>query len=278
MSLLSERYKLLTSPLRMLPGFIIPGESKCGTTTFFRCLEQHPLIIPPDMKEPNNFIRYGGTSVFCKMHYPFSVMKLRNHRIIAGEASADYLAHEGTAAAIHSLIPEVKIIILLRNPIRRALSDFMMMKDAGREPEEFNDVIRKTVEWLRDDSLARLVSVAASANETPLRYVTKGCYADSLDAWLKTFPRRNMKFIKSERFFLDPQKVLNETFEFLGIGQFQVEHVPHHRKARRNRQLDTETILLLKDFFAPYSKRLKKLLGDDFCWEEDTADLLKSSA
>jgi len=110
-NLWTERIKLLTSPLRMLPNFIIPGETKCGTTTFFRCLEQHPDIVSPDMKEPNNFIRYGGTSIFCRMHFPLSLRKVLNPKLITGEASVEYLSKRHTPFAIHSLVPNVKLII-----------------------------------------------------------------------------------------------------------------------------------------------------------------------
>ena len=275
-NLWKERFRLLTSPFRMLPSFIIPGETKCGTTTFFRCLERHPLIASPDMKEPNNFIRYGGTSPFCRMHYPLFFQKIFNRRIITGEASVEYLSKRDTAVAVHSLIPDVKLIILLRNPIRRAFSDFLMMKDAGREPEDFDAVVKTAIAWLNDGSLDRLIRVATTVDDTPLRYLTKGCYSKTIDSWLKTFPRHNIRIIKSERFFLEPQKVLDETFEFLGIGPFTVDSVPHHRKARLKVPLKIETVQMLDDFFAPYTMELKRKIGSEFSWEEDTAELLES--
>ncbi len=271
-----ERFRLLTSPLRMLPSFIIPGETKCGTTTFFRCLERHPLIASPDKKEPNNFIRYGGTSPFCRMHYPLNLRTILNRRLITGEASVEYLSKNQTAVAIHSLLPDVKLIILLRNPIRRALSDFLMMKDAGREPEDFDSVVKKTIAWLSDESLLRLVDVATSADDTPLRYITKGCYVKTIASWLATFPHHNIKIIKSERFFLEPQNVLNETFDFLGLDHFEVDNVPHHRKARLSVSVRKETVRQLDDFFAPYTQELQKRVGQEFCWNEDTAELLDS--
>lgn len=271
-----ERLRLLTSPFRMLPSFIIPGETKCGTTTFFRCLEQHPLIVSPDVKEPNNFIRYGGTSIFCRMHYPLILRKLLNPRLITGEASVEYLSKKHTPHAIHSLLPEVKLIIMLRNPVTRALSDFLMMKDSGREPEDFDSVIRNTVAWLSDGSLERLVKIAASIDLAPLRYVTKGCYVNTVTPWLERFPREHIKIIKSERFFLEPHKVLDVTFDFLGLPRIVVKDVPHHRKARRTVPVRRETVQLLHQFFSPYNQQLRDLLGDEFNWDEETETFLES--
>jgi len=272
----SERFKLLTSPFRMLPSFIIPGETKCGTTTFFRCLEKHPHIASPDKKEPNNFIRYGGTSVFCRMHFPLYINKVLNPRLITGEGSVEYLSKKDTPTAIYALVPHVKLIVLLRNPIRRALSDFLMMKGAGREPDDFDTVIKKTVLWMKDDSLKRLVNVAQGVDVAPLRYITKGCYAYNLEPWLKTFPRDNIKIIKSERFFLEPQKVLDETFDFLNLDRFTVNDVPHYRKARLKVSVKKETVKILDDFFSPHTKKLQQLEGEIFTWNEDTEELLKS--
>ena len=192
--------QIIDSPLRMVPDFIIPGETKCGTTTFFRCIEKHPDIASPDMKEPNNFIRYGGTSIFCRMHFPFYFRKLLSPGMITGEASVEYLSKDHTPFSIYSLVPDVKLIIMLRNPIRRALSDYLMMKDSGREPETFDQVVEKTVSWLTDESLERLVAVARKADDTPLRYLTKGCYSRTIRPWLEMFPRENIRIIKSETF------------------------------------------------------------------------------
>lgn len=271
-----ERLRLLTSPFRMSPSFIIPGETKCGTTTFFRCLEQHPLVVSPDVKEPNNFIRYGGTSIFCRMHYPLALRKLVNPRLITGEASVEYLSKRHTPEAIYSLLPNIKLIILLRNPVTRALSDYLMMKESGREPEDFDSVVRKTVDWLSDPSLRRLVTIATGVDEVPLRYLTKGCYADTVAPWLKRFPLEQIRIIKSERFFLEPQKVLDETFEFLCIPCVPVKNIPHHRKARLTVPIKRETVQLLHQFFSPYNMRLREMLGDGFNWDEETEALLQS--
>lgn len=269
--------RLLTSPMRMTPSFILPGETKCGTTTFYRCLNQHPLIVSADTKEPNNFIKYGGSSVFCRMHYPLFFRKiLFNRKLIAGEGSVEYLSKKKIPAVIHSLIPDVKLIIMLRNPITRALSDFKMMKEHGDEPDDFATIVKNVVQWLQDCRLTRLVEVARETDNPPLRYLTKGCYIDTLTPWLDEFPRENILFIRSESFFKEPQSQLNLAFKHLGLPAYNVPEVPHLRKARISLPVNRESIELLIDFFGPYNTRLGQLLGDEFTWEQENQELLLS--
>ena len=278
MLLNQSSFRLLTSPLRMMPSFILPGETKCGTTTFYRCLNQHPLIVSSDLKEPNNFIEYGGTSIFCKMHYPFLFKKFFvNRKLIAGEGSVEYLSKKRIPAVIHALLPDVKLIIMLRNPITRALSDFKMMKEHGDEPDDFATVVRDALQWLQDARLTRLVEVAQETDNPPLRYLTKGCYINTITPWLDQFPRENILFIRSESFFNDPQEQLGQAFEHLNLPSYQVEKVPHLRKARISLPVDKETLELLADYFRPYNTRLGQLLGDEFTWEKETDELLNTS-
>lgn len=270
-------FRLLTSPLRMLPSFIIPGETKCGTTTFYRCVTEHPAVVASDIKEPNNFIRYGGTSIFCKMHYPFLGKRwLHGGGLIAGEASVEYLSKKEVPAAIHTLLPQVKLIILLRNPILRAISDYKMMKDAGREEEDFDTVVPKLVGWLENDSLGRLVSVARAMDAPPLRYLTKGCYVESIKPWMEQFPKENILFIRSETFFKEPQTQLDHAFAHLNLPPYRIGEIPHLRKARITLSMNKKTIELLAAFFQPFNTRLCQLLGEEFSWEQETRELLDS--
>ena len=263
-----SNWRLLTYPLRMRPSFVLPGETKCGTTTCYRCLAQHPLIASSDEKEPNNFIRYGGTACFCRMHYPLSWVRWRTGgRTMTGEASAEYLSKPHVPASIAAFEPDMKLIFMFRNPVLRALSDFKMMAKAGREPEAFEPLVERVLGWLTDDRLDRLVEVAARADAPPLRYVTKGLYARSLGPWLETFPRRQMLFVKSEDFFEAPQRVLDTIFDFLGVGPFALPHVPHLRRAEDRSLPDRAALRALADFYAPHNRELYALLERDLGWE-----------
>ena len=271
-------YRMATSPFRMLPSFIIPGETKCGTTTFYRALTQHPAIAECFIKEPNNFIKYGGTSFFCRMNYPVLFAHILSPgRYISGEASVEYLSKKDVPQAIFSLIPDVKFIVLLRNPVARAISDYAMMKDAGVELEDFDTVVDQSLSWLRDKDLVRLVSVATEMDAPPLRYITKGCYSETLLPWLHVFPRDNFLFIKSENFFATSQEVLNGTFKFLGLPNYTLQQIPHLRKSRRPTPMREATLVKLYEFFQPYNVKLSEIIGAEFNWENESKGLMQSS-
>ena len=257
--------RLVTAPLRMKPSFIIPGETKCGTTTLYRCLERHPMVASCDVKEPENFIHFGGSGLFCRMHYPLRL----GFRRIAGEASAEYLSKPNVPSSIKALLPDVKLVIMLRDPIRRALSDYNMMREAGRETESFDACIQRVLDWLEVESLARLVDTATKADEAPLRYVTKGCYARTLKPWLQSFSRDRMLFIRSEDFFSEPSDVLDKVRVFLGLGPVDFGEVPQLRKAGIKTEVDVDTLKQLRDFYQPWNKMLAELLGEEFCWKQE---------
>lgn len=271
----ADTLRLLTYPLRMSPSFIIPGETKCGTTTFYQCMTQHPRIAAANVKEPNNFIRYGGTAAFCRMHYPLLAARwLRGGRLITGEASVEYLSKPDVPAAIHAMLPDVKLIIMFRNPVARALSDFKMMRKAGRETEDFDRVVARVLDWLANPELARLVDVAARADAPPLRYVTKGHYARTLQPWLATFPRANIHIIRSEDFFAEPQRILNEAFRFLGLPVHTVAAVPELRKSRDATPPSPGAVRRLAEHFLPYNRELYSITDRDFGWEQQCERML----
>jgi len=264
----------------MLPAFIIPGEAKSGTTSFYRGLVENPRILACDKKEPNNFIEYGGTSFFCRMHYPliFHGLHKSGQQCITGEASAEYLSRPNVPKAIKTLLPDVKLIFLLRHPIARAVSDYTMMKTHGIETETLQTAMRQSMHWLQDPSLERLVKIATPVNAPPLRYLTKGMYAQNLRPWMEVFSRQNMMFIKSEEFFANPSDILNRAFSFLGLPPYRISQMPHFRKASSYPAFDVHLVKEMQHFFHPRNQVLYAMLGRSMRWEEETESILAKGA
>ena len=124
-----------TAPWRALPDFIIIGAQKCGTTTLFDLLEQHPLLAPSYKKEIHYFD--GGLDPridtfkkglsWYRGHFPLKSGKL------TFEASPLYLFNSLCAERIKRAVPDVKLIVLLRNPTDRAISHYFHSLRAGDE-------------------------------------------------------------------------------------------------------------------------------------------------
>lgn len=264
---------LLTSCLRRLPDFIIAGEAKCGTTSLYRYMCNHPGILSADVKEPHNFIRYGASPHFCRQHYPlctaFWLRRLRcaGMPVLTGEATANYFSTAGIPEKIKAVVPRVKIILAFRDPVIRAYSDYQMMRKGGFEKGEFNQGIEQALRWIHDPALLPLVTQARREGEGFLRYIFKGAYADHLPAWLRAFSPAQMLYVQSERFFENPQRELSRVFSFLSIPDHAIEGLPILKQGAYGDQwmaVDTERNLRI--FYAPFNQRLEQMTSMSFNW------------
>jgi hypothetical protein len=123
-------YRTATSRLRLLPNFIIIGSARSGTTSLYNYLVQHPGIAPALRKEVHffdyNYQRgcswyQGQFPTHPYMHY---MQTIHRQAMITGEASPYYLFHPYVPQRVAQLLPEIKLIALLRNPIERAFSHY----------------------------------------------------------------------------------------------------------------------------------------------------------
>ncbi|MGK7344546.1 MAG: sulfotransferase domain-containing protein [Candidatus Nitrospinota bacterium M3_3B_026] len=272
-------FRLLTSPLRVKPGFIIPGEAKCGTTSLYIYMVDHPDIFPADRKEPNNFIQYPQSMVYLKSHYPpfhrkVFREKILSRKFVTGEASAEYLSKPRVPRHVAALLPSVKLIVLLRNPVTRAYSDYQMLKGRGVINGPFESVARRNIEWLSDPGLAPLVEAAAEAEHNPARYLRKGLYAESIARWLECFPRESFLFLKSESFFENPQRTLDRVFDFLGLPGHRPREFRVGRRGDYDVPIDPRLAEEMAEFFRPHNERLYELIGEDLGWERELRESL----
>lgn len=202
----------------MLPNFLVVGAAKSGTSSLDRYLAQHPQIYMPNKKEAHYFsipdfpMTFKGPgddgmnrfTIRDKESYLSLFNNVNNERAV-GESSAFYLYYPGTAKRIHETIPDVKIIILLRNPINRAFSAYMHLIRDEREHLSFEESLRK------EDERKQL-------NYEPLWYYKKlGLYSRQVEEYLHVFGREQVKVILFEHFVQNPQQVTQDIFRFLGV-------------------------------------------------------------
>lgn len=202
-----------------LPNFLIIGAAKSGTTSLYRYLEQHPQVYVK-AKEPG-FFAYEGQDI--RLHGPEDQMRF-DRRVIAdrtqyeslfadittekayGEASVAYMYIEGTAERIHSHVPDMRLIAILRNPVDRAFSSYWHMRRDGREP------------------LATF-SEALQAEETRMQegwdyiwhYTRLGLYHNQLQTYYDLFSPHQIALFLFEELQQDPTGVVREICRFLSI-------------------------------------------------------------
>jgi len=258
-----KAWRLSTAPARAMPTWVLAGAPKCGTSTLYDYLVNHPDCRRGFRKEPTNFLHYPGSRLRSAMNFPLQL----GRSFSVGDASVEYFCHPDGPRNVHAVLPRARLIFLLRNPVDRAWSDFRMFQKDGREREAFEAVIPRAIAWLQDSGLAPLIDAASRQAFHPVRYVQSGLYAHVIERWLEFFPREQCLFLFSEDFFRDPVEAVRKAFRHIGLRDTPVSPLPVARDGGGvGTMMPPETMKLLTEFYAPDDARLATLLGCKIPW------------
>jgi hypothetical protein len=255
--------RIATASARRLPDFVVIGAQRAGTTSLYWYLVQHPDIASAYTKEIHYFDRHHARSVrWYRAHFP------RDGRgRITGEATPYYLFHPQVPARLAGALPDVKLIVVLRDPVDRAYSHYWHSRRFGRESLSFEAAIEAEPKRLEGETerLAADPHYASPSHEW-FSYQARGRYADQLAAWMRHVPRDRFLVIESEELFRAPARVLEATTRFLGLPP-----MPSIRVERRNGgpavpPMAETTRRELRERFRPHNERLFALLGRTFAW------------
>jgi hypothetical protein len=274
---LERSYRSLTSPLRVLPDFLIIGASRSGTTSLFQALIGHPCVVPPFRKEPSFFNHhYDRGTTWYRSQFPLDTHKrfqtsILKRKFRTGEATANYFYYPSVAGKVAKLLPQIRLVLLLRNPVDRAYSDYLLSVRAQRETRSFEEAIREEL---------RGPMSATPENERSLlwvNYLVKGKYADHLAVWLMHFRRDQLLIIKSEGFFRDPSTAFKRVLDHLGLPHWEPGEYASFKEPGRTSYggkyeggkypaLPPETRKTLTDFYMPHNERLYTDMQIRFDW------------
>jgi len=235
--------------------FLGCGAQKSGTTALDRYLRQHQAICLPERKEIHYFdIEYNFR--FPKMDYSkyHSFFNIEPHHKIAGEVTPLYMYWYSAPRRIWEYNPEMKLIIILRNPIKRAYSHWNMQRERGYETLSFLDAIAEE-ETRRRESLPY--------QNRRFSYLDRGFYTDQIKRLRTYFPANQVLLIKSEILREDPKQILDQIANFLDIpinDNFSKLDV-HSRNYES--PLDQETHKVLLDLYLYEIKEIEKLTSWD---------------
>ncbi|MCG8448174.1 MAG: sulfotransferase domain-containing protein [Pirellulales bacterium] len=257
----------VTAPFRVLPDFAIIGAQKCGTTSLYNYLSLHPHILP-SLKKEVSFLgvnqRHGVG--WYRSHFPLAITRALFRRSLGqnplvGEASTETVFLPGAPAQAAKLLPDLKLILLVRDPITRAISHYYHDFRLGLVSESmeqafapaWDNIERDRNEW--QDCAARK---SRDYQEPRHSYLLRGLYADQVENWLDFYDRSRLLILRAEDFWRDPASTLKQTADFLGLPDWQPESFRQFNEGKYA-EPSAEILRRLEEFYAPHEKRFSQL-------------------
>lgn len=251
-----------TASARPLPDFLVIGAQKAGTTALYAYLRWHPGVTGPSWKEVSFFDRHWWRGVaWYRGQFP-----LRARGRLAGEASPSYLFHPLAPERVRAVVPEAKLVVLVRNPVDRAYSHYQHEVALGREPLAFEDALAAEDERTRGE-VERIVADPRAFSHAwwDHTYVARGRYAEQLERWLAVFDREQLLVVRSEDLGGRPAETYAEVLSFLGAAPHSLPEYPRVFD-RDYGPMRPETRAALSERFADPNRRLEELTGRRFGW------------
>jgi hypothetical protein len=266
------RWRMATRSRRVLPDFLVLGGQRCGSTTLFTMLSGHPQVLPSSHKEPhffdNNVVR---GEAFYRRLFPLGVhMRLharRAGRAVTGEGTTYYLAHPAVPERVAAMLPDARLIAILRDPVDRAYSHYQLSVRAGRERLSFEEALAAEPERLAGEEERLLAEPGYRSDAHRFHsYRVRGVYIDQLERWWAAVLRERLLVLRSEDMFADPGAVYRRVAAFLGLDAddrrtFEARNqVAYHG-------MEDETRQSLRGFFREPNTRLERALGAELGWQ-----------
>jgi len=186
--------------------------------------------------------------------------------LITGEASPYYLFHPLVPQRVRALLPEVKLIVLLRNPVDRAWSHYHHEVRWGFESLPFEEAMAAEAARLAGEvEKMRLDENYYSYNHQHYTYLARGIYVEQLQRWMELFPRNQFLILKTEDLEANPAAVVSQTLRFFGLPEVQ-GGVKVRYNAGAYPQMSDGWRQKLGEYFRSPNQRLEEYLGINFDW------------
>lgn len=260
--LLDRHYYGLTAKLRPLPDLIVIGAKRCGTTSLYQHLVEHPCI----SRSTKDNVGFFNNNFELGLNYyrSFFPMKPKNKykKHIVFEVTTSYMQESRTAERIFKTLPDVKLLLMVRNPVDRAYSEYNLEKNR----QSFDDLAFEEMTRIREEDKnlveGKNVELFAHGKYHLLR---KSMYYQQLVPWLQLFPRDQILILSAEDYDKKTQDTYNEIFDFVGVERYEVKRSERVNKGKYSKMND-ETRRVLLDYFKPYNEKFFQLIGKRFDW------------
>jgi hypothetical protein len=251
-------WRYLTADLRSLPDFVIIGAQRGGTTSLYRWLCSNPRVVPAARKEIHYFdVHYSKGKRWYRAHFPIA----RPGRI-TGEASPYMLFHPLAAErAARDLPSSTRFIVLLRDPVQRAISHYWSSRQYdGWETEPLERAIELEPQRLAGET-EKVLRGERSFGHATYSYLSRGEYARQLRDWFAAVGRERVLVLESERLYADPA-VSASVLEWLSLPVHDQPFPVSNRMERLDPE-SPELVARLEEHFEPHNRALFELLGHE---------------
>ena len=243
-------------PRKRLPHFLVLGTQKGGTTSLQKLLEQHPGVYLPPCKEVHYFSLHADESPsWYASHYQNARWGQKR-----GDITPFYLFHPQAPERIHALLPRVRLIALLRDPVERTLSQYFHAQRHGFESLSLDEALAAEPQ--------RLATGEAYSFQKH-SYVARSRYLEQLDRYEALFPKKRMLVLKSEDLFNQTQSTWKQIQQFLKLrdiplpmtlpranaGQGEANEIAPHVRGQ------------LRNVLAATASGVKQRYGIDWGWD-----------
>jgi len=242
------------------PDFIIVGGQRCGTTSLYKNLILNLDVTPATKKEihffDNNYHKGLG---WYKNQFIES--------LCTGEATPYYIFHPHSLRRIANDLPNVKIIVILRNPVDRAYSHYQMVVRNKHETLSFEEAINEEITRLNGE-LDKMINDENyySFSHQHFSYLARGIYISQLKNVFRYFKKNQILVVSSENFFNNPFNTIKHVSKFLGISYNYKFPIKIYNKGN-NKPMKENTRKKLEKYYSSYNKKLYEYLGENFDWE-----------
>ncbi|MFG2057962.1 sulfotransferase domain-containing protein [Micromonospora sp. NPDC048930] len=270
------RYGERTSDRRPLPDFLIIGTKRGGTTSLWRYLLEHPLVprlFPAWNTKTSHYFEdtFARGEAWYRSHFPTRRQREALERrhggpTRVGEAAPLYMFHPLAPGRVADLIPAVKLIVLLRDPVERAYSHWKERRTEGVESLGFAEALAAEEERTageREKLIADPTYVSTAYDW--YSYRARGRYLEHLTPWLDRFDRAQVLILPSEMLYREPAASYARVLEFLGLPPYRLDRYEVFND-RRSSAMDPAVRDELTRYYAPHNQALADRLGMTFNW------------
>ena len=235
--------------------FFIVGAQRSGTTFLYKMLEKCDDICmaKPAFPEPKYFINKKITNFNYKSYLDTHFNHQKNEKIL-GEKGTSYIEYPKTSIEITKFFKNSKIIIALRNPVQRAISNYFFSVNNGLETRSIYDVF---INKKQSPNINKKISVS------PFNYLKRGQYIDYIKNYIKPFSKDQILICFFEEFTTKINKQ-KEILEYLGI--YNDSHEFFSQKTNTSDKItavDPVVKDLLNEYYKSYNEKLSLYLGKD---------------